>query len=350
MMVPPSKKDFRQDFSAAFRDTWLLTRQFGAPLGLYILFIFAGGVAYFGLSVLAHEPVGSLPEAVYQVLSLTFFQSINPFPRAWYLELFFFIMPVGSIIFLAQGITEFGIMLFNRRQRGKEWEMAVASTFTNHHILVGLGHLGFRVAAYLRQMSQNVVVVEMNPSEDLVTSVKHMGIPVIQDDATMEVTLESAGIARARSIILCVQNDSLNLQVALKARRLNKDIRVIVRIFDDDFAYALQDQFGFTAFSATDMAAPAFAAAAAGVEMTRPISIEGQIMSLARLIINPTSTLATLSVAELELKFQVSVVLLRRDSLTDLHPVPDTILLGGDTIGVIGGPSEITALVQENNL
>jgi len=349
MITTKNENQTWRKIRAAFRDTWILTSQFGLPLIFYLSLILIGSTLYFFLSQIAEEPIGNFAEAVYQILSLTFFQSINPFPRAWYLEIFFFLMPIISLIFLAQGITEFGVMLFNRRQRGKEWEMAVASTFTQHHILVGLGHLGYRVAANLHQMSQNVVVIEINPSADLVESIKRMGIPVIQDDATREVTLEAAGVSKARSIILCVQNDSLNLQVALKAKHLNKDIKVVVRIFDDDFAYALQDQFGFTAFSATDMAAPAFAAAAAGIEMTRPISIEGQIMSLARLTISPNSTLATLSVSELEANFEVSIVLLRRDSVTDLHPIPETILLGGDTIGVIGGPLEITGLIQENH-
>ncbi len=86
---------------------------------------------------------------------------------------------------------------------------------------------------------------------------------------------------------LCTQNDSLNLKVALKAQRLNPNIHVILRIFDDDFAHGLQEQFGYTAFSATAMAAPAFAAAASGVDMTRPITVEGQSMSLAHLKIEP---------------------------------------------------------------
>ena len=349
-MIKANKKSQSwRKFQAGVRDTWILTRQFGFPLILYLCLLLVGSIFYFFLSQIANEPVGNFPEAVYQVLSLTFFQSINPFPHAWYLEIFFFLMPIVSLIFLAQGITEFGVMLFNRRQRGKEWEMAVASTFADHHILVGLGHLGYRVAANLHQMSQNVVVIELNPSADLVVNIKRMGIPVIQDDATRESTLEAAGVTRARSIILCVQNDSLNLQVALKAKHLNNKIKVVVRIFDDDFAYSLQDQFGFTAFSATDMAAPAFAAAAAGIEMTRPISIEGQIMSLARLTIAPNSPLSSLSVAELEAKLEVSIVLLRRDSITDLHPVPETIILAGDIVGVIGGPLEITSLVQENH-
>jgi voltage-gated potassium channel len=90
--------------------------------------------------------------------------------------------------------------------------------------------------------------------------------------------LEAAGVRRASSIILCIQDDAVNLKIALKARSLNPDIRVIIRIFDDDFAQALSQQFGFMALSGTGLAAPAFAASATDSEITPPISIEGRVV------------------------------------------------------------------------
>ena len=89
-----------------------------------------------------------------------------------------------------------------------------------------------------------------------------MDIPIIQADGSQKSALEAAGINKATSIILCVQDDALNLKIALKARSLKPDIRVIIRIFDDDFAEALTKQFGFLALSDTGLAAPAFAASA----------------------------------------------------------------------------------------
>ena len=200
----------------------------------------------------------------------------------------------------------------------------------------------------LDEMEQDVVVLEANPSADLVASVKRLGIPVIEDNAAREPTLEAAGIKRARSIILCTQNDSLNLQIALKARHLNPKIRVILRIFDDEFAQALQNQFGFTAFSATNMAAPSFAAAATGVEMTNPIPIEGKILSLARLVIADGSRYSRMTVGEMEKRYNMSIVLLRRDHTSDLHPDPEIQLESGDSLVILGGPKEIGLLVQEN--
>ena len=62
--------------------------------------------------------------------------------------------------------------------------MAVASTMSNHIILIGLGHLGYRIVQKLNEMGENIVVIELNPSVDTFSSIQAMNIPVIQDDAT----------------------------------------------------------------------------------------------------------------------------------------------------------------------
>lgn len=228
--------------------------------------------------------------------------------------------------------------------------MAVASTLSQHIILVGLGHLGYRVARDLSQMDHDVVVIERDPSVDLVASIKQMNITVIQEDASREMVLKEAGVERARAIVLCAQNDSLNLQIALKARSLNPKIHVIVRIFDGEFAQALHDQFGFTAMSATGMAAPAFAAAAADIDMTPPITIEGEPMSLARLSVASTSVLVGRSVGEVEAGYDLSIVLLHRMEEHDFHPATDRCLAAGDLLAVLGGPIQINKLMQDNRL
>lgn len=349
MTTPPNKtiSQWRR-IKASWRDTWLLLRQFSWPLLAFCVAITGGGAIYHALARLAGEPISDVVEGMYQMLELTFLQSITDFTHAWYLEIFYFIMPVIGIGILAHGVTDFGIMFFNRRARGEDWEKAVASTYDKHIILIGLGHLGFRVARNLVQMEQELVVVEMNPKADLVASIKQMGIPVIQADGTRDETLEAAGVKQARSIILCTQNDSMNLQMALKARSMNPKINVIVRIFDESFAQALHGQFGFTAMSATGMAAPAFAAAGAGLDMTPPIVIEGEALSLARLNISPTSRLIEQKVCDVEGKYELSIVLLRKKDETDLHPKPDRCLEAGDVLAVLGNQNSIGQLMQDN--
>jgi Trk K+ transport system NAD-binding subunit len=339
-----------RSLQANWRDTLLLLNQFRWPLILFVFAISGGGMLYYSLARQAGEPVGNLPEAIYLVLLLTFLQPLGDFPQAWYLELFYFVMPVIGIGILAQGIADFGVSFFNRRTRSKEWEMAIASTFNNHAVLVGLGHLGYRVALQLNDMDQDVVVLEQDPLAHLVTNVRKVGVTVIQDDASQEPALEAAGIRRARSIILCTQNDSLNLQIAVKARSMNPGIKVIVRIFDEDFAQALHDQFGFIALSATGMAAPAFASAAAGVVITHPIAVDGNALALGRLTISRDSAIAGISVERLEQDYNLSVVMLHNSHLSDLHPPSSQMLSEGDVLAVLGHPQEITTLIHKNGI
>lgn len=343
-----SNSHLLRSLRASLRDSLLLVSEFGWALLFFVIAIIGGGTLYYFLAESAGEGLDDIPEAIYQVLLMTFLQA-SDFPHTGYLEFFYFIMPIIGLILLAQGMADFGVVFFNRRSRSKEWEVSVASTFNHHIVLIGLGHLGFRVIRSLHEMGQDVVAVELNPSADLVAAVKEMGIPVIEDDGTRINALEAAGVQKARSILLCTQNDSMNLQISLKARKLNPHIQVVLRIFDDEFADALQEQFNFTAFSATGMAAPAFAAAAAGVEMTRPLIIEGDILSLARLTISPGSPLLNYNAGDLETRYNISVVLLRRNEESDLHPPADMQFLEGDTLGILGGPAELSLMAKENH-
>ncbi|MCS7059552.1 MAG: NAD-binding protein [Anaerolineae bacterium] len=336
-----------RQWRASWRDTALLLRQFGAPLAFFVLVVVGGGAAYYILSIQAGEPVDSVAEAVYLALSLVFLQSPGEFPRVWYLQVFYFALPVLGLGALAQGLADFGVALFNRRARSREWEMAVASTYSGHVVLVGLGHLGYRVMKQLREMNQDVVVIELNPDADLVTTVRNMGVTILHDDARREAALRAAGVPRARTIVLCPQNDALNLQIALKARSMNPAIQVIVRIFDDDFAEALQNQFNFRALSATSMAAPAFAAAAVGVDVTRPITVEGQPLSFAQMRLGSHSVLLGKSITELEQRYDLSIVFWRRGDEFDFHPAPDRRLAAQDAIAVVGRPDSIHRIIQD---
>lgn len=335
-------------WAAGWRETTILLREFRGPLLVFLAALLGLGGLYFYLSRQIGEGLDSYSEAVYLMLTLAFLQPSGDFPNSPVLQIFYFALPVIGVATLAQGLADFGVMLFNRRARSKEWEMAIASTLKNHVILVGLGHLGYRVVNILSQMEEKVAVLELSPSADMFSTVQKMGIPVIQDDATRPAALEAAGVQHAKTIILCTQNDAMNLQIAVKARSMNPNIQVVIRIFDEDFAQSLRDQFGFLALSATGMAAPAFAAAATGADVTNPISVEGQPLSLARLTIASGAPFADKTVGFVEDNYRLSVVLIRRDGFSEMHPADNTPLHPGDTLAVLGGPDSLNRLLHDN--
>jgi Trk K+ transport system NAD-binding subunit len=204
------------------------------------------------------------------------------------------------------------------------------------------------VVEQLHAMQESVVVIELKPTAEMISAVQAMSIPVIQDDATRPAALEGAGIKRAKTIILATQNDSLNLQIAVKARSYKKDIQVVIRIFDADFASSLQQQFGFIALSATGMAAPVFAAAAAGADVTNPISVEGQQLSLARLTISAVSGLVQKTIGHVEDRYHLNIILVRHDHHSEMHPPDSTLLNAGDTLAVLCGPESLNHLLHDN--
>ncbi|MRR30338.1 hypothetical protein EG834_08455, partial [bacterium] len=141
-----------RNWKASWRDTQLLLREFRVPLLTFVAAILGCGILYVIIAQQVGEPIDSLVASFYAMLTMAFLQPAGDFPHHFVLQIFYFIMPVIGMGTLAFGLADFGILLFNRRARNKAWEMAVASTFSEHTILVGLGPLGYRVVEELPGM------------------------------------------------------------------------------------------------------------------------------------------------------------------------------------------------------
>ncbi len=350
-MIVPNRRGRRRlrALRASLRDTVVLLREFRWALIGFGLALIAGGLAWQALNRAAGLPEPSLAQAAYTMLTMIFLQANADFPDVWYLQAFFFVMPVLGLAILARGAADFGVLLFNRSARGEAWQVAVASTYSDHVVLVGLGHLGFRVARELHNLGQEVVAVERDPHADLLERVRMLGIPIIQEDALIDETMRKAGLGRASAVILCSSDDVLNLRMAVKAHTLNPKARIIVRLFDDDFAREVSANFGIDqAFSASALAAPAFAGAATQADISRPITLEGRVLSMGRFVIKPRSELNGKTVGDLERELDVSVVLLRRQEAADLHPHPETALQTGDSLAIFADPLTLTKIAKIN--
>jgi len=347
-MGTPAKPSLRRRLRAGWRDTLLLLDEFKFSLLAFAALIVLGALIWSWVPKPPDEEHSNFGETLYRMTQLVFFQGGDRFPQTGGLRVFYFVMPLLGLGVLGFGLADFGVQFFNRRSRSKEWEMAIASTLKSHTVLVGLGHLGYRIANRLRDMGREIVVIEREPKEDLVAAIRQRDVAVIMDDGSRDSVLEGAGIRRARAIVLAVQDDALNLKIALKARALNPSVEVIVRIFDDDFAEALRAQFGFTAMSATSLAAPFFAASAAGLDANQPLTLGGQTLGLTQLEITAGSALAGRSVGDLEQAYNLSMVMVRRAGTTDMHPADGVTVAVGDAIAVFGSPESIQGLVDAN--
>jgi Trk K+ transport system NAD-binding subunit len=132
-----------------------------------------------------------------------------------------------------------------------------------HYIICGLGGVGVQIVNHLHANGCEIVVIEPDPNNRFLNVAHSLKVPVIQGDASVLATLESANVAEAEAL-LAVTSDA-NLEIALTAKGLAPKLPVIVRNQDPQFAPLAQQVFDFEAvLSPAELAAPSFAAAALG--------------------------------------------------------------------------------------
>ena len=157
----------------------------------------------------------------------------------------------------------------------------VPGSMRDHVIVVGLGAIGYRVALGIQARHVPVVVVEASDDGRFVAATRAAGIPVVIGDARQPGVLDEVRLARARALVSTTSDDLVNLSTALNGRAVRPDLRVVVRLFDPDFALRVQRGFHirFTR-SVSALAAPAFAAAATRSEVVATVPVGDRRMIL----------------------------------------------------------------------
>ncbi|MFD8631765.1 potassium channel family protein [Streptomyces sp. NPDC059533] len=157
-----------------------------------------------------------------------------------------------------------------------------------HIVLLGLGKIGTRVLARLRELDIPVVCVEEDPEARGIPLARSLRVPVILGDATQDGVLEAARIHRAHALLALTSSDTTNLEAILCARTTNPDLRVALRLYDDEFATAVHrtlraahPQAVTRSRSVTSLAAPAFAAAMMGRQILGAMPVERRVLLFA---------------------------------------------------------------------
>jgi voltage-gated potassium channel Kch len=114
-------------------------------------------------------------------------------------------------------------------------------THKNHVIVCGLGRLGYLVAEELFKRGEKVTVVESNENTSSIEALRRKGIPTYVGNARLLNTLEDVNVTEAKALISVISNDYLNLEIGLNARSLHPDLRIVLRIFDDQVAHNIKD-------------------------------------------------------------------------------------------------------------
>ncbi|MCL8013867.1 NAD-binding protein [Streptomyces sp. AS02] len=157
-----------------------------------------------------------------------------------------------------------------------------------HVVLLGLGKIGTRVLTRLRELHIPVVCVEADPEARGMATARRLRVPVVLGDVTQEGVLEAAKIHRAHALLAVTSADTTNLEAALYARSVRPDLRVVLRLYDDDFATAVyrtlraaHPHASTRSRSVSHLAAPAFAGAMMGRQILGAIPVERRVLLFA---------------------------------------------------------------------
>jgi voltage-gated potassium channel len=124
-------------------------------------------------------------------------------------------------------ISEFGAEIIEFKVYQENQKKRKISKMKNHYIICGYGRMGAVIAKELHDKDYPFVIVELE--QDKVDKITEIGYKSVLGDATIEKTLEEAGIHQAAGIVVCLNNDPDNLFVTLTARSLNHDAFLVSR-------------------------------------------------------------------------------------------------------------------------
>lgn len=338
--------DLRRNLKAVWRDARLLVRQFRISLLAFVTLLSIGTLSLrlYYIHPDTGQPIG-WAQALHTSFMLIFAEINLPFPEMIWLQIIFFVLPPVGLAVVAEGVLRFGIALFNIRERKEAWQMAIASTYQDHIIICGLGRIGYRVVKALLRLEEDVIGIEYNVNSPFLDEIQQMNVPVLLGDARQEDILEQAQIQRASAIVICTEDDLTNLAIALDARMLNPEIKVVMRMFDAQLADKVQSGFGIhTAFSTSALSAPVFAAAATRAQIDHSFYVDDMLMNVARTTIQPNSAIVGRTIGQIEEMLNISIILCQGPNTLDLHPTPDVVLHTNDHIIVFASLESLAQL------
>ena len=116
--------------------------------------------------------------------------------------------------------------------------IAVTSLATERHvILCGYGRTGQRMSHLLEQ--EGIRCIALDPDPERVREAAAAGEPVVYGDASRRETLIAAGITRASALVVTFADTRLALKILHHAREINPVLPVVVRTLDDTALDAL---------------------------------------------------------------------------------------------------------------
>ncbi len=256
---------------------------------------------------------------------------------------------------------------------------SVKEELSDHIIIVGYGLNGKNVARSADIAGVPYRIIEMNP--DTVSEEKAKGKPIMFGDAAQGEVLRKAGIAKARVLVIVVNDPFSTQQIVQTARMLNPVIHIIVRtrymgevatlmelgadeVIPEEFETAVEifTRILYTYLIPTsEIERLVSEIRAGGYQMLRSINTPSYTFENLRVLV-PDVEIRTIRIAGespyvgkmlketmIRSTYQVSIVAIRRGQQMIVSPGGDEVLCASDLVMVLGSPDNIIRAFSERD-
>jgi voltage-gated potassium channel len=293
----------------------------------------------------------SLIDSLYMAvitLSTVGYQDVAPATAAGRVYTVVFIMVgVGVAFYTVVTLAEYILEGRLRETLGRRTMERTIDSLRDHVIVCGYGRLGKTVTEALRREEAPLVVVESEAS--LRNELGDEGLLNVIGSALDDSVLRAAGIERARAIVIATSDDADNVFIALSARELNPDVSVHARAETDSGLRRLRLAGAHQVISLHAIAGKRMANAIirpAVVDFLELSSVGGEApINLEEVELGEGCALCDRPLADLAShELEITVVALKRDRETRLHPGQGEVLRAGDHIVVVGDKENLRNL------
>ncbi|GAA2918635.1 potassium channel family protein [Streptomyces mexicanus] len=172
-------------------------------------------------------------------LSTTGYGDITPVSDSARLTNILVITPLRVLFLIILVGTTLEVLTERTRE---EWRLSRwRSTLRDHTVVVGFGTKGrsaIQTVCATGLKKQQVVVVD--PSTKVIDAATAEGYAGVIGDATRSEVLKRAEVQRARQIIIATQRDDTAVLVALTARQLNRQAKIVAAVREEENAPLLK--------------------------------------------------------------------------------------------------------------
>lgn len=292
---------------------------------------------------------------VITITTVGFSEVIPLHPLSKIFTMVLIVIGAGFMLYLFSEITEAMVEGGLQRIFGRGSMEKKVAGLKNHYIVCGFGRIGRVICKILQENNRSFVVLEKDAVE--LQKVADLGYLALEGEASDDDVLLKAGITAAKGLIAVVTSDAANVYIALTARGLNPNLFIMARSSGDEGAETKLLRAG-----ANKVISPYYIGACRmAQQVVRPTVIDFIDLAvntstqelglrLEELVVSSTAKIVNMPLQSsgIRKKYDLIVVAIKRENGEMLfNPNPQSMVLPGDIMVVLGEQAHIKGLEQE---